>query len=187
MKCHVMLHSIFKRAVGDRIITFNRCPDIELPKVVARKMPTLTSEEFDRLLDAVPERWTPLVLTAIETGLRWGELIALRSRHIDFLRRTVTVQETIVEVSKKISPTGERMIVKPYPKDNEPRTIRAGQDLPDMLAARIQHLGLGRSAFPSTETAGGNPVSRNTFRTPGVAALIGEGDHSPSGSVMLSQ
>ncbi len=144
MKCHVMLHSIFKRAVGDRIITFNRCPDIELPKVVARKMPTLTSEEFDRLLDAVPERWTPLVLTAIETGLRWGELIALRSRHIDFLRRTVTVQETIVEVSKKISPTGERMIVKPYPKDDEPRTLGVSQDLLDVLAARIQRLGLGR-------------------------------------------
>ncbi|MBA3741982.1 tyrosine-type recombinase/integrase [Sporichthya sp.] len=167
MKYHVMLHSIFKRAVRDRIIAFNPCTDIELPKVVTRKMPTLTPEEFDRLLEVVPERWTPLVLTAIETGLRWGELIALRPRHIDFLRRTVSVQETIVEVSKKISPTGERMIVKPYPKDDEPRTLGVSQDLLDVLAARIQHLGLGRDdlLFPSIETAGGNPVSRNTFRT----------------------
>lgn len=167
VKYHVMLHSIFKPAVRDRIIGFNPCADTELPKVVARKMPTLTPEEFDRLLPAITDRWQPLVLTAIETGLRWGELVALRPRHIDFLRRTLTVEETVVEVSKKISPTGERMIVKPYPKDDEPRTIRVSQDLLDVLAARIKGLGLGRDdlLFPSTETAGGNPVSRNTFRT----------------------
>lgn len=70
-------------------------------------------------------------------------------------------------MSKKISPTGERMIVKPYPKNDEPRTIRVDQDLLEVLAARIQTLGLGRDdlLFPSTETAGGIPVSRNTFRT----------------------
>lgn len=58
------------------------------------------------------------------------------------------------------------MIVKPYPKNNEPRTIRVSQDLLDMLAARIHDLGLDRDhlPFPSTETAG-NPVSRNPFRT----------------------
>jgi integrase len=64
-----------------------------------------------------------MVETAIETGMRWGELIALRPRHVDFLRRQLTVEETIIEVSKRHSPSGERMIVKPYPKDNEARTF----------------------------------------------------------------
>jgi integrase len=167
VKYHVMLHSIFKRAVRDRVIAFNPCADTELPKVIARKTRMVSPEEFDRVLAAVPARWQPLVLTAIETGMRWGELIALRPRHIDFLRRTITVEETIVEVSKKLSPTGERMIVKPYPKNDEPRTIRVDQALLDVLAARAQSLGLSRDdlLFPSTEMAGGNPVSRNTFRT----------------------
>jgi integrase len=167
VKYHVMLHSVFKRAVRDRVIPYNPCAETELPKVVTKKLPTLTPEEFDQLLTMIPERWTPLVLTAIETGLRWGELIALRPRHVDFLRRTISVEETIVELSKKNSPTGERMIVKPYPKNNEPRTVRVGQDLLDLLAARIQHLGLDRDdlLFPSTDIAGGSPVSRNTFRT----------------------
>ena len=109
----------------------------------------------------------PLVLTEIETGLRWGELIALRPRHIDFLRRVVTVEETIVEVSKKISPTGERMVVKPYPKDDEPRILKVSAPLLQVLVARIEALGLGREdlLFPSTETSGGRPLSRNTFRT----------------------
>jgi hypothetical protein len=38
--------------------------------------------------------------------MRWGELIAPRPGHIDFLRRTVTVQETVVELSKSVPPRG---------------------------------------------------------------------------------
>lgn len=167
VKYHVMLHGVFKRAVRDRIIAYNPCAETELPKVVARKTRTLTPEEFQRLLTVIPDRFKLLVLTEIETGLRWGELIALRPRHVDFLRRTITVEETIVEVSKRVSPTGERMIVKPYPKDDEPRTIGVRQSLLDELAARIAALHLDRNhlLFPSTETAGGKPLSRNTFRT----------------------
>lgn len=167
VKYHVMLHGVFKRAVRDRVIPYNPCADTELPKVVAKKSRILTPEEFDRLLACIPARYVPLVLVEIETGLRWGELIALRPRHIDFLRRSVTVEETIVEVSKKISPTGERMVVKLYPKDDEPRTLKVSAHLLEVLAARIEALSLGRDdlIFPSAETAGGRPLSRNTFRT----------------------
>ena len=166
-KYHVMLSSIFKRAVRDRVIAFNPCEETELPKIIARQTRTITPEEYRRILDAIPDRFKDLLVTDIQTGLRWGELIALRPRHVDFLRRTITVQETIVEVSKKHSPTGQRMIVKAYPKNNKPRVLGVRQDLLDLLAARIARLGLGRDdlLFPSTETAGGNPLSRNTFRT----------------------
>ena len=40
-KYHVMLRSIFQRAVRDRIIAFNPCDDTELPKVIARRSRTL--------------------------------------------------------------------------------------------------------------------------------------------------
>lgn len=167
VKYHVMLHGVFKRAVRDRVIAYNPCAETELPKVIAKKLRILAPDEFERLLGCIPARFAALVLTEIETGLRWGELIALRPRHIDFLRRTITVEETIVEVSKKLSPTGERMMVKPYPKDDESRTLTISQELLDVLAVRIQALGLSRDdlLFPSTETSGGKPLSRNTFRT----------------------
>jgi len=166
-KNHVMLHSVFRRAVRDRIITFNPCSDTELPKIVRKQNQTLTPEEYARLYAAIPERYQDLVQTCIETGLRWGELVALRPRHIDFLRRTVSIEETIVEISKKHSPTGERNIVKPYPKNDKPRVIGLRQGLLDRLAARIQRMGLGRDdlLFPSTDVAGSAPISRNTFRT----------------------
>jgi len=166
-KYHVMLHSVFVRAVRDRLIAFNPCEDTELPKVVTKKTRTLTPDEYTSVLAEIPPRFQALVMTAIETGLRWGELVALRPRHVDFLRRTITVQDTIVEVSRKDSPTGERMIVKPYPKDDEPRTLRVSQTLLDVLAARIAELGFARDdlLFPSREVAGGHPLSRATFNT----------------------
>lgn len=166
-KYHVMLHSVFARAVRDRLIAFNPCEDTELPKVVTRKARTLTPEEYESVLAEIPPRFEALVMTDIETGLRWGELVALRPRHLDFPRRSINVEETIVEVSRKDSPTGERMIVKPYPKDDEPRTLRVSHSLLDVLAARIAKLGLERDdlLFPSREEAGGRPLSRATFNS----------------------
>jgi len=166
-KYHVMLHSVFKRAVRDRVIASNPCDGTELPKIPPRKARILTPEEYERLLACIPDRFRILVMTDIETGLRWGELIALRPRHIDFLHRTISVEQTIVEVSRKYSPTGQRMIVKDYPKNNEFRTLRVSEALLQAIARRIETLSLGRDdlLFPSTEAAGGNPISRNTFRT----------------------
>jgi integrase len=45
-----------------------------------------------------------MVATASNTGLRWGELIALKPRHLDLIKRALTIQETVVEVSIKSSP-----------------------------------------------------------------------------------
>jgi site-specific recombinase XerD len=172
-KYHTMLHSIFVRAVRDQVVTTNPCAHTDLPKVVATKTRTLTPEEYEQLIAAIPDGYRLLVETAIETGMRWGELIALKPRHIDFLRRTLTVQDTIIEVSKKHSPTGERYVAKAYPKDNEPRTFAVRQNWLDAIADHIQHKGLGREDLLFT-TQAGTPISRNTFRTrvwqPAVAA-----------------
>jgi len=35
VKYHVMLHSVFKRAVRDRVILYNSARETELPKVVS--------------------------------------------------------------------------------------------------------------------------------------------------------
>jgi hypothetical protein len=71
-KYHTMLHSIFKRAVRDQLIVLNPCEHTELPKVIAPKTRTLTPDEFDALILAVPEQHRLMVETAIETGIRWA-------------------------------------------------------------------------------------------------------------------
>lgn len=55
-KYHMMLHSVFRRAVRDRIIVFNPCEETELPKVIAKRARTLTPDEYRRLIDAIPRR-----------------------------------------------------------------------------------------------------------------------------------
>jgi integrase len=159
-----MLHSIFARAVRDALIVANPCAHTDLPKVITTRTRTLTPEEFDVLITAVPDRYRLMVETAIETGIRWGELIALKPRHIDFLRKTITVQDTIMEVSKRHSPTGERYVPKAYPKDNEPRTFAVHQVWLDAVAEHIKTHQLARDDLLFATTAG-TPISRNTFRT----------------------
>jgi integrase len=133
--------------------------------VVVAKKRTLTPEEFDLLITAIPDRYRLMVETAIETGMRWGELIAQKPRHVDFLRKTITVADTIMEVSRRhSSPTGERYVPKAYPKDNEPRTLAVRQDWLDAVAEHISAHQLGRDDLLFA-TAAGTPISRNTFRT----------------------
>jgi integrase len=105
-----------------------------------------------------------MIEIAINTRLRWGELIALKPRHLDLIKRTLTVEETVVEVSIKNSPTGARMLTKPYPKDNEPRTMGLAAD----LIGQLDHwITTGRRGPDDLlfATRDGTPISRNTFRT----------------------
>src|SRR3954466_3101183 len=163
-KYHTMLCSVFERALRDRVVTFNPCAHTELPKVIKRKARTLTPEEYETILAALPVQHRLMVETAINTGLRWGELIALKPCHVDLLKRTLSVEETVVEVSIKNSPTGQRMLTKPYPKDDEPRTMELPADLIDQLTAWITTRGLGPDDLLFA-TRDGTPISRNTFRT----------------------
>ncbi len=163
-KYHTMLHSVFERAQRDQVVTLNPCAHTELPKVIKRKARTLTPDECVAILASLPVQHRLMVETAINTGLRWGELIALRPRHLDLLKHTLSVEETIVEVSIKNSPTGERMLTKPYPKDNEPRTMALPEELVVQLGGWIVERGLapGDLLFATRDAT---PLSRNTFRT----------------------
>jgi integrase len=163
-KYHTMLHSVFERALRDRVVTFNPCAHTELPKVVKKKARTLTPVEYAAILAALPAQHRLMVETAIDTGLRWGELIALKPRHLDLTAGKLMVEETIVEVSLKNSPTGKRMLTKAYPKDNEPRTMGLPPELVTQLAAHIAERRL-KPADLLFATRDGTPISRNTFRT----------------------
>lgn len=163
-KYHTFLHSIFERAVIDQVIIANPCAHTQLPKVVRTSKRAVTPEEFEALLTAVDPQHRTLVLVAIETGMRWGELMALRPLDVDLSGRVINVGRVVLEVSKKISPTGERFIVRDYPKDNEARAIVVTAELAQVI--REHMLAHGRRAehllFASST---GSPLSRNSFRT----------------------
>jgi integrase len=66
-----------------------------------------------------------------------------------------------------MSPTGERMLFKAYPKNDQHRTLSVGLPLIELISADIASRGLSRDdlLLPSTLKPGAGPLSRNTFRT----------------------
>jgi len=164
VKYHALLHKIFSRAVIDRVVPVNPCAHTQLPKVVAQPKRIITTDQFDAILGKLPARYRTMVLLAIETGLRWGELIALRPCDIDFTTRIITVRRVIVEVAKKNSPTGERCFVKDYPKDDEQRRISIDKTTITLLREHMLAYKVRDDDLLFTSTAG-TALSRNNFRT----------------------
>ncbi len=166
-KCHTMLSSVFKAVHRDRVIGDNPCERTILPKVITTTRETIDPAQFEKLLAAIPERHRVLLLVGIETGMRWGELAALRPRHLDVEHDRLTVQETIVEISKKNSPTGQRYTLKAHPKSDQRRILKISAELTGLLVERIAARGMQDDdlLFPSTPRNPQQPTSRNTFRT----------------------
>jgi integrase len=167
-KCHAMLHSLFKRAVVDKVVPQNPCKDTRLPKVPtqrvrAKRRRILTPEEYDLLLDHLSPMALLLTELDIETGARWGEVAGLRLGRVDRQRRVVHIEHVLIEVSKKDSPTGERFIFKDLPKDDEPRCVRISRDLTEAIYAYAEERDLGPDDLLFTSTRGG-PLSRSNYR-----------------------
>jgi integrase len=90
-------------AVEDNVIATNPADRLRgLPKVPKSRARFCTVEEVSRLVDATDEHHQVLVATAAWSGLRLGELTALRRRNVDLMRRRISVVESASEVRGKI-------------------------------------------------------------------------------------
>jgi integrase len=83
----VFLHMIFNYAVQNNLIVVNPTLGVKIPKIGLNENRALTQEGELRLLAAVRDFNKPfmfIVVVALYTGCRKGELFALKWRHIDF-------------------------------------------------------------------------------------------------------
>jgi len=71
-------------------------PKIKLLKVPPQKFDYLLPEEEDFLLENTEGIWHNMILLALKTGLRFGEIIALNWEDIDFSNKLLTVRHSIV-------------------------------------------------------------------------------------------
>jgi integrase len=78
------------RAVG-RYSGPNPVADVKKRTVTRRVGDFLRLEEVPRLFGALADYWRPLYATALYTGLRKGELLALRKTDVDLQSRLLTV------------------------------------------------------------------------------------------------
>lgn len=107
----------FKMAVRDGIIRSDPFADVKLPKVEREKVVPLTVPQVRALAAAINPRFRAMVITHAATGLRVGELLALRLADVDFLRRVVHVDEQLLLASLVRAPlkTSSSRRVVPLP------------------------------------------------------------------------
>jgi len=92
------LNRLLEAAVENELLGRNPLRSVKPPRVEAEPMRFLSHDEVAALAAAIDPRYRALVLLAAYSGLRAGELAALRRKHVDLLHRTVTVVEQVQRI-----------------------------------------------------------------------------------------
>ncbi len=94
---HRILHTAFKYAVcEERILTQNVVALVKAPKPDAREVPAMSRDSVKLLIEAArgTRLETPVALAAV-SGLRRGEVLALRWRNVDLGKAALYVSESL--------------------------------------------------------------------------------------------
>ncbi len=102
-------------------------PEIEWLKPPKPKFDYLDYGEAQRLIDGADDEWRPMIATAIKTGLRLGELLALRREDVDLTKGLIVVRQSVT-----------RGIVT-EPKSGKPREVDLGDEAIGVLKS-ARHL-----------------------------------------------
>ena len=158
-KCYRLLNSIMATALEDSLIGRNPCvlknAGVERP----RERPIATVEEVFALADAIDARYRVLVLTATFTGLRLGELRALKLCRLDLLHATVQVVEQLQELADGT------LVVGPPKSDAGSRVVSIPPALVPELETHLESWclpGAEELVFPGTQ---GQPFRRASLYT----------------------
>ena len=128
---HIVLKSALSRAVEQQLLARNPA-DIfskRLPRVERPEMVTLTPEQSAQLLESIKDYrayWPALI--ALATGMRRGELLALRWKNVDLDRRKIRVVQSLEQTKN-----GVRF------KDTKTSKVRA-IDLPAYAVEELRRL-----------------------------------------------
>ncbi|OHT80483.1 site-specific integrase [Mycobacteroides chelonae] len=147
-KAYGLLSQLLSTAVEDKRVTHNPCIGVSLPKREHADRGYLTHIQVAALA-AAASRGAEVVRFLAYTGLRWGEMAALRVQDFDMLRRRVNISRSVTEA---------RGLVWGTPKTWERRSVPFPASLTDELAALM--VGKARDELVFTDMRGG--VLRNS-------------------------
>jgi integrase len=163
-----ILSSIFTTALNDQVTYIHPCQGVKIPTVPATLRTIITPEQFDALYGTLPEADAQLLVeTAIEGGLRWGELTELRVRDLDITSRMLTVSRKVIELNREFHPDGKRFLVQDYPKDKEYRRLKLSPQIVAKLKAHVTARSLSPDALLFARRAVA-PVPLRVVSEPGV-------------------
>jgi len=94
---HTVLAGILDDAVSDRRLVTNPARGVKLPRKVDKPRNYLTAEQVHAL--AEESKHPDIVMLLATTGLRWGEMAALRMRDVDLGRARIRVERSASKVN----------------------------------------------------------------------------------------
>ena len=137
-KLHVVLHKALKAAVADGLVPRNVTAELKPPRITREEIDPLDAEGARRFLEAARgDRLEALYVLALNTGMRQGELLALKWDDVDLERSVVQVRRTLTHSDKGF------VLGEPKTKKSR-RTIRltvgAVQALRDHLTRQLEEM-----------------------------------------------
>lgn len=182
---HRVLSLILDEAVRDGRLGRNPAAGVKLPRIVRAEPRFLSPDEVGALVAAAGRDGLAMSLLAF-TGLRFGELAALRVRRVDFARRRLVVAESVTEIGGRLvwsTPKTHQTRSVPFPPALAPALRRACADRPAdgvVFAApeggplRLQNW--RRRVFdPAVKRAGLSGVSPHDLRHTAASLAIASG------------
>ena len=148
-RLHALLHNCLERAVKERLILRNPCDDCIPPKIQKHEMQTLAQEDIQAYLREA-ERRGVLAMFFLElcTGLRKGELAALRWEDLNTERRTLRIDKQAMSV-----PGGGVKVTRPK-TETSIRTLSVSKEVIKLLEEEHAKHPDNPYMFPSPVTDG---------------------------------
>ncbi len=125
--CHLRIRSALAEAVEERLIPRNPAEDCHLPQSARREKQVLTREELQHFLtQAKEEGYYELVLLELATGLRRGEILALKWSDLN-------PKTGELKVERQVYRAGGRLTVAPPKTKTSARSLLIPNALLDVL------------------------------------------------------
>ncbi len=160
-KAYRLFARIMGQAVESRYIVHTTWKVKGAGRERSPEMRFATPEQVSLLASKVPERYRALILVAAYGGLRWGELVNLRRRHVDLRRGTVQVVEQATELAGKFTVA---------PVKSEAGALSGSPARCWPCCAGTSASGRGRARWPGLPGASGRVPAARQLPSPRVAA-----------------
>jgi len=122
----VIINETLDYAVRLRMIEFNPNKYTILPKKEKYEASILTKEEVNVLLEqAKKEPLYPIVITCLFTGMRKGEIMALKWENVDFKNKVIHIKGSLCRVEKEADENGVRRTVYEVMEPKTKKSIRS--------------------------------------------------------------
>jgi integrase len=151
------LRRVLQVAVDKQKILSNPCDRVEPPRVPKREMVFLDWGQAVALAEAHSDRFRALIYLAVDSGMRWSELIGLRRAKLDLRLHKVRVTEQLIRLQ-----TNEWVRKEPKTPASL-RSITISSVTADLLSEHVERfasVGVDGLVFPN---AAGHPIAAASF------------------------